>query len=167
MSLVHSLSHLLLDHYSHLLLETSTLPPPSLFSARDCASYFTDKMTSIRREPPQTPPEHLYTTGICSQVLVSRQSPQVNFPCSKLEPFLPFMHWAPSPFHYSGHCSSSSLLSPPSSPPTPPPFFAPLHFTSLLPFAPKHQAHSCLRAFALTVSFLWKALLTDNHLHNT
>ena len=35
------------------------------------ASYLTDKMTSIGREPPQTPPEHLYTTGICSQVLVS------------------------------------------------------------------------------------------------
>lgn len=44
---------------------------------------------------------------------------------------------------------------------------------TLIHFAPSHslllrqKTHSCLGAFALTISFPWKALVTDNHLHNT
>lgn len=100
MSLVHSLSPLLLENYSHLL-KISTPPTSSLFSAPDLSSHFTDKMTSVRREPPQTPPKLLYTTGICPQVLFSHQLPWMNVPCSQLEPFLPFVHRILPPFHDS------------------------------------------------------------------
>lgn len=109
MSLVHSLSHLLLNHYSYLL-KTPTPPTPSLFSAPDLSPHFTDTMTSIRREPPWTPPKPLYTTGICSQVLFSQQLPSMNLPRSQLQPFLPFVHRIHPLSTTHGHCSRYCLF---------------------------------------------------------
>lgn len=166
MSLVHSLFPLLLDHYSHLL-KISTPPTSSLFSAPDLSSHFTDTMTSLRKEPPQTPPKLLYTPGICPQVLFSHQLPSVNLPCSQLEPFLPFVHRTLPLSTTRGHCPCyvlpiSALVS--SLPPSLPGSYSLLHQS---PCSCSKTSGTRLPQSLYFVFVSSKALLTGNHVHST
>lgn len=162
MSLVHSLSPLLLDHYSHLL-KISTPPTSSLFSAPNLSSHFTDKMTSLRREPPQTPPKLLYTPGICPQVLFSHQLPQVNLPCSQLEAFLPFVRRILPLSRLMGIVLPiSALIS--SLPTSLPCSYSPLHQS---PCSCSKTSGTLLPQSLYFVFVSQKALLTGNHVHST
>ena len=90
-----------LSHFVCLSLFSQIFIFPHPHSQQTNAPCITDKKEAVRRELPQTHPEHLATSLRLDPSIVSFLPLRINYSSSQQRPAPPFMHWIPSPLTFS------------------------------------------------------------------